>query len=409
VTDPALRLVEVSKRYSLQRGWHVTSLREAALRLSGRVFGRGAGDDNHFWALRNVTFEVERGEAIGLIGANGAGKSTTLKILSRITVPTRGTFSVFGTLGALIEIGAGFHPDLSGRENVYLNGAIMGMSRDEIDRKLSDILAFAEIDQFVDTPIKFYSSGMTVRLGFSVAAHINPSILLVDEVLAVGDAAFQAKCLNKLAELRERDTTVVLVSHNMANIVKYCDRVIWIDHGSVREQGDPDTVVEQYLNSVQVGGEESKPAVPAAEDALIRICGVTITNAQGVARGPLQFGSTASIDIEYEVLGPVPDPVIGITFETAVGHMLSGITTRLAGVKVDTSLPRGRVRLVLSPVIFTRGVYRVSTAIHDSRLQRYLDVRSGIDVFSVEGPSIASREVSGHVVYPHHWDVECRS
>jgi hypothetical protein len=250
---------------------------------------------------------------------------------------------------------------------------------------------------------------MTVRLGFSVAAHINPSILLVDEVLAVGDAAFQAKCLNKLAELRERDTTVVLVSHNMANIVKYCDRVIWIDHGSVREQGDPDTVVEQYLNSVQVGGEESKPAVPAAEDALIRICGVTITNAQGVARGPLQFGSTASIDIEYEVLGPVPDPVIGITFETAVGHMLSGITTRLAGVKVDTSLPRGRVRLVLSPVIFTRGVYRVSTAIHDSRLQRYLDVRSGIDVFSVEGPSIASREVSGHVVYPHHWDVECRS
>ena len=223
----------------------------SALRRSELVLGlrRGALPEP-FWALRDVSFDVRQGESVGLIGSNGAGKSTVLKILSRVTVPTTGRFGVRGKVGARIELGAGFHPELAGRENISLNGAIMGMRRAEIDAKFDSIVAFSEIEPFIDTPIKHYSSGMTVRLGFAVAAHINPDILLVDEVLAVGDAAFQAKCLNKLAELREQAKTIVLVSRNMTNIIQHCNRVVWLDRGTVRAVGDPETIVEEYLRAV---------------------------------------------------------------------------------------------------------------------------------------------------------------
>ena len=192
-----------------------------------------------FWALDNVSFEIARGDTVGLIGPNGAGKSTILKILARVTVPTKGTFAVKGRLGALIEVGSGFHPDLTGRENVFLNGAIMGMRKREIESKFDQIVAFSEVEKFLDTALKYYSSGMMVRLGFAVAAHINPDILLVDEVLAVGDTSFQAKCLNKIAELKEQERTIVLVSHAMPSILQHSSKVLWIDHGKVQGYGRP--------------------------------------------------------------------------------------------------------------------------------------------------------------------------
>ncbi|MET0441727.1 MAG: ABC transporter ATP-binding protein, partial [Casimicrobiaceae bacterium] len=211
MNEVALRFHDVSKKYRLRHGWYL-SIRDEAARLAKRAFGRDNGEANIFWALRDVSFEVRRGETVGLIGSNGAGKSTILKILSRVTTPTQGSFEVNGKVGALIEVGAGFHPDLTGRENVYLNGAIRGMRKREIDAKFDQIVAFSEVENFIDTPLKFYSSGMMVRLGFAVAAHIEPEILLVDEVLAVGDTAFQAKCLNKIAELKAQDKTIILVS-----------------------------------------------------------------------------------------------------------------------------------------------------------------------------------------------------
>jgi ABC-type polysaccharide/polyol phosphate transport system ATPase subunit len=403
VSDIVLSFDQVSKRYRLRRGWHTLSFGEAIGRFRRRVRASDTTSPDFFWALRDVNFQIRQGESVGLIGSNGAGKSTTLKILSRVTVPTHGTFSAVGRVGALIEVGAGFHFDLTGRENVFLNGAIMGMSRSEVETKFDRIVAFAEIDRFIDTPIKYYSSGMAVRLGFAVAAHINPDILLVDEVLAVGDAAFQAKCLNKLAELREQDKTIVLVTHNMTNVVQHCDRVIWMDRGTVRAVGDPEEIVEQYLQAVQPRTAAAE-APMLDESAPIRIGTVTVRDHRGEADQPLVYGARATIEVEYEVTAPVSDPVIGIAFVNATGHALGGLTSRLDGLKLDVSQPTGVVRLVLDPVIFTRGTYKVSVSALDERIQRFYDIKSQAVAFTVDGPSLATREVSGHVVYPHHWE-----
>src|SRR6266446_8951119 len=202
--DTTIALSGVSKQYRLRLGWYVTSLKDEMGRLTARLLGHDVEPREDFWALRDVTFSLRRGEVLGLIGMNGAGKSTLLKILSKVTVPTSGSFVTRGRLGSLIEVGAGFHPDLTGRENIFLNGSIMGMPRKEVQRKFDQIVTFAEVERFIETPIKFYSSGMLMRLGFAVAAHTDPDVLLIDEILAVGDAPFQAKCLNKLAELKEQ-------------------------------------------------------------------------------------------------------------------------------------------------------------------------------------------------------------
>jgi homopolymeric O-antigen transport system ATP-binding protein len=409
VSDIVLGFDQVSKRYRLRRGWHFSSVGEAIGRLRRRVRAGNGTSADFFWALRDVTFQIRRGESVGLIGSNGAGKSTTLKILSRVTVPTTGTFSAVGRIGALIEVGAGFHFDLTGRENVFLNGAIMGMSRREVESKFNSIVSFAEIERFIDTPIKYYSSGMAVRLGFAVAAHINPDILLVDEVLAVGDAAFQAKCLNKLAELREQAKTIVLVSHNMTNIIQHCNRVVWLDRGTVRAVGDPETIVEEYLRAVSPSAPTTRSADSMIDgDAPVRIVSVVARNHRGEMNEPLVYGAPAALEVEYEVVGPVVDPVLGITFENANGQALGGLTSRFAGMKLDVSQPRGTVRLVLDPVIFTRGLYKLSVSLQDERLQRFYDVWSRSTTFSVEGPSLASREVAGHVIYPHRWQQEPR-
>jgi ABC-type polysaccharide/polyol phosphate transport system ATPase subunit len=404
VSDIVLGFDQVSKRYRLRRGWQVSSLGEAIGRVRRRVRHTEGTSPDFFWALRDVNFQIRRGESVGLIGSNGAGKSTTLKILSRVTVPTKGTFSAVGKIGALIEVGAGFHFDLTGRENVFLNGAIMGMTRAEVEEKFERIVSFAEIERFIDTPIKYYSSGMAVRLGFAVAAHINPDILLVDEVLAVGDAAFQAKCLNKLAELREQDKTIILVSHNMTNIVQHCDRVIWMDRGTVRAQGEPEAIVEQYLQAVQPQKSAAGVTPTLDSSAPIRIGAIVVRNHRSEPGEPLVYGARATIEVEYEVMAPVSDPVIGITFESVNGHALGGLTSRLGGLKLDVTHPTGVARLVLDPVIFTRGVYKVTVSVLDERIQRFYDLRSHAMSFSVDGPSLATREVSGHVVYPHHWE-----
>jgi ABC-type methionine transport system ATPase subunit len=273
-----------------------------------------------------------------------------------------------------------------------------------VEAKFDSIVSFAEIERFIDTPIKYYSSGMAVRLGFAVAAHIDPDILVVDEVLAVGDAAFQAKCLNKLAELRDQDKTIILVSHNMSNIVQHCDRVIWLDRGMVRAQGEPEEIVEQYLQAVQprTAPTSGKPALD--KDAPIRILSVTVRNHHDEVGQPVVYGTRACVEVEYAVEGTISDPVLGVTFENVNGHALGGLTTRLAGFKLEVTQPRGVVRLVLDPVIFTRGMYKVSVAVLDERIQRFFDFRSQAATFSVDGPSLANREVSGHVVYPHHWE-----
>jgi lipopolysaccharide transport system ATP-binding protein len=247
------KLYHIGKRRNVQRPWRarlsgafISPFRRAGRLLTGQA--TAASDlDQAFWALRNVSLAIKHGEVVGIVGRNGAGKSTLLKILSRITEPTEGCGKINGRVGSLLEVGTGFHPELTGRENLFLNGAILGMGRAEIHRKFDEIVDFAEIDKFIDTPVKHYSSGMYVRLAFAVAAHLDPEILLVDEVLAVGDAAFQKKCLGKMTEVSRAGRTVVFVSHNMAAVENLCDKGILLEHGAVICSGPMKHVIEHYL------------------------------------------------------------------------------------------------------------------------------------------------------------------
>ncbi len=252
---PAVKVENLSKQYSLgAREAGYATLRETLVTSLRAPLGRlrrkePAGGDETFWALRDLNLEIFSGERLGIVGHNGAGKSTLLKILSRITEPTTGRVQLFGRVGSLLEVGTGFHPELTGRENISLNGAMLGMKREEIARKFDEIVAFAEIERFLDTPVKRYSSGMYTRLAFAVAAHLEPEILIVDEVLAVGDAAFQKKCLGKMNEVASTGRTVIFVSHNMTAIRSLCNRAVWLDKGSIVQEGTTETVATNYLRT----------------------------------------------------------------------------------------------------------------------------------------------------------------
>jgi ABC-2 type transport system ATP-binding protein len=247
---------------------------------------------------------------------------------------------------------------------------------------------------------------MMVRLGFAVAAHIEPENLLVDEVLAVGDTAFQAKCLNKIAELKEQDKTIVLVSHAMPSILQHSSRVLWIDHGTIQAFGDPEETVESYLRTVHSQGTTAVAEDPAmAPDSPIRITDVTVRNSNGEPHGSLAYGEPAYFDIAYTVTSPVEDPVVSLTFQDVRDYPLGGVTSRFDGIRLNGTGGTNKIRLVLAPVIFTRGSYGVTVAIQDQRIQRYLDMRPRAATFMVDGPSVASREVSGHFVFPHRWEL----
>jgi lipopolysaccharide transport system ATP-binding protein len=270
-SEPAIAVRELAKRYRLgQRGGLGGSLRETLANGAARTLRRTPAPTrgDAIWALDHVSFDVQQGEVLGVIGRNGAGKTTLLKLLAGITDPTEGEARILGRIGALLEVGTGFHPDLTGRENVYLNGAILGMRRREIERKFDEIVAFAEVERFIDTPVKRYSSGMYLRLAFAVAAHLEPEILIVDEVLAVGDASFQRKCLGKMGEVSGEGRTVLLVSHNMSAITSLATRCLWLDDGRVRELGEPSETVSKYLTE---GHVSEHPGFADLRDPALRV------------------------------------------------------------------------------------------------------------------------------------------
>lgn len=302
MSDVAIHATGLSKKYRL--GIRPASTLRDAITSRLRAGLRGPrGED--LWALKDVSFDIKRHEAVGILGSNGAGKSTLLKILSRITEPTSGRAEVYGRLGALLEVGTGFHSELSGRENIYLNGAILGMRRAEIVRKLDEIIAFSEIGRFIDTPVKHYSSGMYVRLAFAVAAHTEPEILIVDEVLAVGDAAFQAKCLGKMKDVAGAGRTVVFVSHNMRSIRQLCTRVLWMQGGQLRAEGPVNEIVDAYLREVphaKTGGDLRGTIAALPPDPAFRLEDVRLTQHGDATGGHVDNGAPLSIEIRYEVL-----------------------------------------------------------------------------------------------------------
>jgi lipopolysaccharide transport system ATP-binding protein len=407
MSDTAIRLSGVSKRYRLRHGWYVSSIKDEVGRLTARLLGRAAPPREEFWALRDVTFSLKQGEVLGLIGMNGAGKSTLLKILSKVTVPTTGTFETQGRLGSLIEIGAGFHPDLTGRENIFLNGSIMGMSRQEVQRKFDQIVAFAEVERFIDTPIKFYSSGMQMRLGFGVAAHTDPDVLLIDEILAVGDASFQAKCLNKLAELKEQDKTIILVSHHLTNITDHSTKVLWMDRGAVRMVGETDAVVDAYLAQVSADmkSEDSQhEARDSGGDRPISIVDVALLDASGEPQTRFDRGDAAHIDIAYAASRPVPGVVFGVTVHDIHGWELGGVITDPDSVKVTAPVDQGVLRLTLGPLLFVKGVYMLNVHVLDPATKRHYALRRRALRLVVEGHHAASIETAGYICFPHQWE-----
>jgi lipopolysaccharide transport system ATP-binding protein len=328
---PMVEAVGVGKRYQLGDA----GLFQRRNVPNAAMLGARAGDEpGTFWCLRDVSFTVKRGDVVGLLGRNGAGKSTLLKILSRITEPTRGRITLRGRVASLLEVGTGFHPELTGRENIFLNGAILGMKRAEIGAKFDEIVQFAEVGAFLDTPVKRYSSGMFVRLAFAVAAHLEPEILLIDEVLAVGDAAFQKKCLGKMDEVaHQHGRTVFFVSHNLGAVRALCNTAILLQDGTVTMQGAPNEVIARYLASSmpdEAGGHVAWPedgTAPGGDE--VRLRSITLSDERGERATFFEAGQAITVDLRYRVLKRVRGARFEIFLHTLEGEMAFGATDHL--------------------------------------------------------------------------------
>ena len=320
------------------------------------------GDEvEEFWALKNVSFELKHGEVLGIIGRNGAGKSTLLKILSRITEPTMGRVVLQGRVSSLLEVGTGFHPELSGRENIYLNGAILGMRRAEIRRKFDEIVAFAQVEKFLDTPVKRYSSGMYVRLAFAIAAHLEPDILVVDEVLAVGDAEFQRKCLGKMEEVSRRDGRAVLVvSHNMGVVTSLCTRALWLGEGSVYDQGPAEAVVRHYLAQFAPVRDTSVRLDHLQREHWFADERFRFEFLEWLSPFPLQHAEPARVRLRFETRAPIADISITVGFNSPGGTRLLSYLMNHEAARRDLASPgRYSVDLLIDPLLLGPDVYEM--------------------------------------------------
>ncbi len=346
--------------------------------------------DGFIWALKNVSFEVKRGEVVGIIGRNGAGKTTLLKILSRITEPTEGYAEVRGRIGSLLEVGTGFHPELTGRENIYLNGAILGMKKKEIDKKFDEIVAFAEIEKFIDTPVKYYSSGMYVRLAFAVAAHLEPEILLVDEVLAVGDAAFQKKCLGKMGDVANEGRTVLFVSHNMGAVENLCPKVFLLDAGELIRQGKPQSIINYYLETLLPSTIEGTPLSERKDrsgNGKIRLTSFHIEDTEGNKLVAARSGMDVVFVFGFRCLDREKPKNVDIGFSISSGNdqILFVLYGSYTGQVFETVPLFGVFRCYVSRLPLSPGRYRVGARVTVGREEAdfprngvgYLDVEAG--------------------------------
>ncbi|HEU0162938.1 MAG TPA: ABC transporter ATP-binding protein [Rhizomicrobium sp.] len=410
MSDIAIRVEGLGKRYPIQTGGaRYKSLRDVLTGAFTAPFRprpeRKKGD---FWALKDISFDVKAGQVVGLIGRNGAGKSTLLKVLSRITEPTTGFAEIHGRVGSLLEVGTGFHPELSGRENIFLNGAILGMKRAEIVRKFDEIVAFAEIDRFIDQPVKFYSSGMFVRLAFAVAAHLEPEILFVDEVLAVGDAAFQKKCLGKMGDVARSGRTVVLVSHNMGAISELCTHGVLLDGGQVALVGEVEQAVEGY--GKMLAGSSHQVALEEVEGRAVSITGARITNGEGMASTTFDIHDDIRIAFEYVVR----ERQYGLQMSANVSRNYIDVfrTFDTDGHEVTQVTEPGNYRCTMSIPAFFLKAGHYSVDINAGTPQAVLQNVEGVVSFDIEELSENTltrgyrQDRPGHIIFPGKWITE---
>jgi lipopolysaccharide transport system ATP-binding protein len=416
MSDIAIRVQNLSKLYRLGQHNSYRTLRDVLSNASKRPFqlihSLARGDNKRsntidaFWALRDVSFDVKYGEVVGIIGRNGAGKSTLLKILSRITEPTEGRVEGYGRVGSLLEVGTGFHPELTGQENVYLNGAILGMKRAEIKRKFDEIVAFAEIEKFIDTPVKYYSSGMYVRLAFAVAAHLEPEILIVDEVLAVGDAAFQKKCIGKMGEVAKEGRTVLFVSHNMGVVQMLCKRAILLRYGAVLADDSVTGVVMTYLKTLEeMAAQDLQTRTERRGEGQIQLTRIDISAAKDSPANILATGHAArfifyltsvqsGLSCSFTIYDQLGQPVT--YFDSALHSRDDGVD------------PQGEAKFLceIDELPLMPGRYRINAAImRGGELQDHLE---GAAFFEVEPGNFKGRPAPkqagyGHVFVQHQW------
>jgi lipopolysaccharide transport system ATP-binding protein len=409
VSRPAIEARGVSKRFKLHH-----ERRRSFQELAVSLF-QPRRSTEQFWALEDVSFAVEHGRSFGIVGENGSGKSTMLKLIAGILRPTAGTLEVNGRLAALLELGAGFHPDLTGRENIFLNASVLGFSRREIERRFDAIVDFAELDRFIDTPLKHYSSGMSIRLGFAIAINSDPDILITDEVLSVGDEAFQRKCIDRIDDLMRQGKTIILVSHGL-DLVRYvCTDAIWLDHGRVRGAGPSLEVIDAYLDFAnrkdrQRRGEGEPDAVTRAAgvDASrrwgtreVEITRVELLDHRGRVGTTLETGEPATVRIHYLARERVPRPLFGIAIHYGEHVHLNGPNTRTGGLTIDEVEGPGTVDYRVRSLPLLRGLYTLSAAVYDEHALHAYDHHDRIYPFHVQQRQV--RETNGVLWIEADW------
>lgn len=333
----AITIRGLSKRYAIGETQHGRMLRQVLIETLRRPFGKAPAERKGIWALRDVSLEVAEGEVVGIIGRNGAGKTTLLKVLSRITYPTSGSVEVRGRVASLVEVGTGFHQELTGRENIFLNGSILGLRKREIDARFESIVEFSGVREFIDTPVKRYSTGMRLRLGFAVAAHLSPDVLMVDEVLSVGDVDFQQKCLRALDDARGRSRTVLFVSHNLEAVEQLCPRTIWIDHGEIRRDGPSREVIREYLSSVSEVSSVSlrfDESQQRSGTGALRFSGVEFLTQRRQPAEAIRSGESLVVRLHLEVRDELRNPHFGVRIYSDLGALVCDLNTYSSGFAI---------------------------------------------------------------------------
>ncbi|MFN7646879.1 MAG: ABC transporter ATP-binding protein [Acidobacteriota bacterium] len=387
-----LQFQNVSKRYWVDPRQEIVTQPPGLWR---RIVAKWNPPRAEFWALRDVDFAIERGQAVGIIGHNGAGKSTILKLLSSITAPTRGQIEIHGRLVGLLEVGSGFHPDLTGRENIFLSGSILGMRRADIARKLESIVEFAEIASFIDVPAKRYSSGMYVRLGFSIAAHLEPEILLLDEVLAVGDAAFQRKCLARVAEMRNTGITTVFISHDLVAVRELCPRVLLMQRGQLIGDGPATDIIGKYqrMAAAPMGGDQ----IESPEGRKAQIAGITLLDDSGAAGSCFQTGHRLRVRLRYEAAEPLSGIQFHVFFRGLDNRTFCQFTTGEPYLNVEAG--PGEIEFETDALPLAPDLYIVDAAIEQYRALASLDYRYACRTVQIS----PGREFKGAFYLPQRW------